>query len=52
MAAIPMSGFEHPHLGDRVDLGVENGTDRNLVPTFIFDFYIHYTVLHTLRRAV
>ena len=28
--------------GVKVDRGVENVTNRNLVPTFLFDFYTHY----------
>ena len=29
--------------------GVENGTDRNFVPTFLFDIYTHYRpILHRL----
>ena len=31
-----------PHLGIRVDLGVENGSNRNVDPTFLFEFYTHY----------
>ena len=31
-----------PVLGLRVDLGVENGTNRNVVLTFLFDFCTHY----------
>ena len=29
-------------LGVRVDLVIENGINRNVVPTFLFDFYTHY----------
>ena len=31
-----------PNLGFRVDLGVENGTNLNVVTTFLFDFKTHY----------
>ena len=38
-----------PHLRLRVDLGVENGTSQNLVPTFLFDCYAHCRpILHCL----
>ena len=45
LTAIPMSSYDTPvrapppHLGVRVDLGGENGTNGKLVLTFLFDFY-------------
>ena len=37
------------HLWVRMDLGVENGTNRNIVPTFLFEFYTHRgSILHRL----
>ena len=35
-------------LGVRVDLGIENGTNRNLVPIFLFDFYTPQSVVADL----
>ena len=38
-----------PIWGVRVDLGVENGINRNLGPTFLCDFYTVYRlILHRL----
>ena len=34
-----------PIWGVRGTWGVENGTNRNLVPTFIIDFYTYYTCI-------
>ena len=45
----------HPSLGVPVNLGSQNGTNLNVVPTFLFDFYTHYMpILHclaTIRNA-
>ena len=47
LAVIPMSSYSTPqNWGVRVDIGVENGTNRNLVPTFLFDFYTHYKPIY------
>ena len=53
LTATPMSSFDPPIRppiwGAMVDLGVENGTNLNLVPRFIFDFYTYYRhILHRL----
>ena len=41
--------FSPPFGGLRWTCGVENGTNRNLVPTLLFDFYTHYRpILHLL----
>ena len=41
--------FDPQFVGVRADLGVENGTNRNLVPIFLFDFYAHNRpILHRL----
>ena len=37
-----------PHLGVRVDLGIENGTNPNVNNTVLFDFYTHHRL--TLNR--
>ena len=37
-----MTPYSIPNLEVRGDLGVENNTNRNLIPTLLFDFYTHY----------
>ena len=45
----PPPQFAPPFGGLGWPWGVENGTNRNLVPTFLFDFYTHYRpILHRL----
>ena len=64
LAAIPMSKYgpnssptAHPVLGVRVDLVGRNGTNRNVVPPFLFDFLAHYRpyalgpILHCLATT-
>ena len=48
-----MTGFDPPPIirppiwGVRVEIGVENSINQNLVPTFLSDFYTNYgPILH------
>ena len=41
-----------PVLGVRGTLGFEIGSNRNIGPTFLFDFYAHHMpILHRLARV-
>ena len=59
LAVIPMSNCaptpnSTPRFGVSVDLGGRNGTNQNVNPRFLFDFYAHF-VLHrlaTIHNAV
>ena len=48
LTAIPMSSYAPPQFDPHVGRGLwwtqgaENGTNRSLVPTILFDFYTHY----------
>ena len=46
----PTPPIRPPRLGVRVDLGGRNFTNRNVVPTFVFEFYTDYR--HILHRLV